>query len=371
MRYTAYCEKRYSSTGECIGEVWKFMPRVGDSVLRSVVYLYPSVEAAEKGVAIGGTGFLLGMPSETHRGRVHYYALTNYHVVNDAPIIRFNLQNGSTRVVKLTADNWIRHTDGDDLVVTYLGFFDDTNLAHSAIMLYGCLSREEATIHDIGPGDDVIVPTRFITWDGSQRNEPCIRSGIISLIPSGLIPDQHGHLQETILVEVRALRGSSGSPVFVQIRASDRRETKQFEELRRKIYYEDYRPRQEEFIKACGEDRTWLLGIAFEDYPYDEPVVFRKENGKGQVKETPSHYIAQSNSGQMAVIPAWRIRDFLLHDERFIMAREAKDKELQEEKKRGPGRQIAQNPKSEPVLEKETFEDILKRVSRKTYEPES
>jgi len=71
--------------------------------------LYPSEDAAKKGVAVGRTGFLLGMGSETHptHGDIffHLYAVTNDHVVNDygqASVIRFNTTQGETETLNLT-----------------------------------------------------------------------------------------------------------------------------------------------------------------------------------------------------------------------------------------------------------------------------
>lgn len=45
------------------------MPAVAPSYLDSVVYLYPSVDAARDGDPVGGTGVLVAVPSR-HEGKV-------------------------------------------------------------------------------------------------------------------------------------------------------------------------------------------------------------------------------------------------------------------------------------------------------------
>ena len=41
------------------------MPRLRDEILDCVVYLYRSYHEADEGIAIGGSGFALGMPCES------------------------------------------------------------------------------------------------------------------------------------------------------------------------------------------------------------------------------------------------------------------------------------------------------------------
>lgn len=37
------------------------MPRINDQILDSIIYLYPSSEAAKQGIAAGDTGFLVSV----------------------------------------------------------------------------------------------------------------------------------------------------------------------------------------------------------------------------------------------------------------------------------------------------------------------
>ena len=73
------------------------MPRIGDQILDIVVYLYHSVDEAKAGEKIDGSGFLVGVPSETIEETSTIYAVTNSHVVKKAgksPVIRLNTRDG-------------------------------------------------------------------------------------------------------------------------------------------------------------------------------------------------------------------------------------------------------------------------------------
>lgn len=362
QRYDAVRELRHSDTGEPF-YVWKFMPRLPQILLDCVIYLYPSANAARAGEAYGGTGFLAGIKSETHPDQdlVHLYAVTNRHVIKDppSPVIRLNTLQGNTEVLELNSDDWIPHSDGDDVAATYLGYFDRNKYKYSCIMVDRTfLTKDVIEDNDIGIGDDVFTISRFISHGGVQRNEPSVRYGNISMMPSEPIEDYYGHSQKCFLVEVRSLRGSSGSPVFVWLRPFSNRQTKYLEAL-------GENPSIEEIGRALKQG-MWLLGIAFADVPYQEEVKKQIRDRSGVVvDERETDYVAYSNSGQMAVIPAWRVSDFLLNDERFAMTREANDKEWEEAKKRTPLRPTTQGQEEKGVLTRERFGTMLKRVSRK------
>src|SRR5216684_7169803 len=83
--------KRHYNDGQCVGSTWERpVPRIPDSILDSVIYLYESSEDAVEGVRTGGSGFLLGIASELtwraerdERGMHQVYAVTNSHVIVD------------------------------------------------------------------------------------------------------------------------------------------------------------------------------------------------------------------------------------------------------------------------------------------------
>lgn len=329
------------------------MPRLHDSNLLCVFYLYPSVEAAGSGERQGGTGFVVAFRSSEHEGMIYGYGITNAHVVRDygSPVIRFNRKDGSTDVWPLKSEDWITHPDGDDIAVTWLqaDLFKQYDLAyiHAQEM---CALKSVIADYDVGVGDDVMTVGRFISHDGGLVNKPSIRFGNISMMPTTI--SFRGVDQECYLVETRSLRGSSGSPVFLTMYDAQRRHLNLHPD-------EAVHPPQ----------NTWLLGIACADVPYEEEVNKRTIDEDGYESIEDTNYFALSNSGQMAVIPAWKIYDFLDKDERFVMPRKEGDKAMHDKKKNSPLRPTAEKTPP-PVLTKDGFEAALKQASQKV-EPES
>jgi hypothetical protein len=211
-------ELRYSVRGQPF-YVWKKpVPRIPDDTLDSVIYLYPSVADAESGEKVGGTGFLVGIPSEVHEGVTYQYAVTNSHVIREgnSPVIRLNTQDGATDVLELSRDDWVHHQYGDDLAVCPLEFSLDTH-KFSLLARDWFLTKEEMDEYDIGPGDDVFMAGRFVQHEGRQRNTPVVRFGNLSMMPYEPVTNMRGIKQESFIVEMRSLSGFSGSPVFALI----------------------------------------------------------------------------------------------------------------------------------------------------------
>src|SRR6185437_11651074 len=83
------------------------IPRIGESFLDCVLYLYRSKSDAEQGVIHtsellrGGSGFLIGIPSTTMDNRFYVYAVSNRHVVTKNPFIRLNTKDGRTDVLEV------------------------------------------------------------------------------------------------------------------------------------------------------------------------------------------------------------------------------------------------------------------------------
>jgi len=85
--------------------------------LESVVYLYPSQQAARDGERAGGSGFIVAVQSEVHPESCYLYAVTCRHVVEDAKsrTLRFNTLDGATDIIPYTLDEWSVHPDGHDV----------------------------------------------------------------------------------------------------------------------------------------------------------------------------------------------------------------------------------------------------------------
>jgi hypothetical protein len=64
------------------------MPYVLQPVLGSSIFLYGSEHDATQGANWGGSGVLVGVGSIANPFRVHLYAVTNAHVVEQCPVAR-------------------------------------------------------------------------------------------------------------------------------------------------------------------------------------------------------------------------------------------------------------------------------------------
>src|SRR5215217_4326500 len=95
------------------------MPRIEDRLLKAVIYLYESADAAERGEP-GGSGFLVGEPTEIPEA-VFLFAVTNAHVASRCPVVR-TAGPREKRVFVRRWEDWYRHPDQDDVVVTPIGF---------------------------------------------------------------------------------------------------------------------------------------------------------------------------------------------------------------------------------------------------------
>lgn len=87
------------------------MPRLVDWALDCSIYLYRSEADANRGERTGGSGFLFGVPMDV-RGQF-IYAVSNWHVVRQAPVIRLNTTDDKFDVMPLTVDNWFPHPDSE------------------------------------------------------------------------------------------------------------------------------------------------------------------------------------------------------------------------------------------------------------------
>lgn len=301
------------------------MPRIEDRFLDAVIYLYPSDVAANSGESIGGSGFLLvDLLSDRKFGLM--YAVSNWHVIYNfnSPVIRLNTRRGEKEVIPLKQGDWFEH-GSYDLAVAPLSVLDREIYKYACVSTNDFLTQDIIKDHDIGPGDDVFMVGRFVSHEGKQRNLPLIRFGNISMMPYEKLADSYGRKQKVFLVEMRSLVGFSGSPVFVFLASNV---------VRQSDINEDgtFKRGAEHEITMRG---PWLLGVDCADLPYRERV-FQVVKIAGVQKDMETDYVAYSNSGQMAVIPSWRLLDFLNTDERCVMRKQKAERRLAEEKRKAP-----------------------------------
>ncbi len=277
----------------------RVMSRIPDLMLKCVVFLYPSEEAAKSGSSVGGTGFLVSKHNPVLGGSFDYL-VTNTHVAHMGDLfMRVNTQDGGVDIVEFLKSSWVDHHSGDDVATTPLEL--DLSWTVQPLILddvFGSRhSFEERMIElNVGPGDDVVMIGRLIGHDGKERNLPLARFGNVAMMTGEPVRDGRGSLVEAFLVEMRSLPGFSGSPVFVHIGpGSDRANGKMM-------------PFFSQIIALIGID----TGHTDETHP----VIDRRT---GQVVN-PDWRVRQ-NSGVAIVSPAWKI-DELLNQEELVSHRE-------------------------------------------------
>jgi hypothetical protein len=88
--------------------------------LESLVFLYPTVEAAQQNVDEGGSGFLLGVEYKDEPARAHVYVVTNKHVSDGSPHSRVaQLRDPDGQILDLSHKQWVRGEE-DDVAVCSL-----------------------------------------------------------------------------------------------------------------------------------------------------------------------------------------------------------------------------------------------------------
>lgn len=275
--------------------VWEpTVPRIPDVYQECSIYLYPSHDHATRGVNMGGSGFLIGVPAATVPGTFHVFAVTNAHVIDlGSCTVRLNTQDGQFDILDFTEQNWFAHQDGDDLAIAVMPGLDTAKYKFQVVTPEMLLSKKEMKDLNVGPGDEVFVAGRFINSEGRQRNIPTLRFGNVSQMP--LEPLEQDRMfngtrfkQESFLVEARAISGFSGSPVFLLLTRLYSRQGGKWPDNQ-------------------GQDIIRLLGIVWGYVRNWEPIC--DKNGAPIRNE----WKVSVNTGMMGVVPAWKLQEMLDH----------------------------------------------------------
>jgi hypothetical protein len=193
-------EQRRTSCGESF-TVWREpVPRIPWTILNSIIYTYKDGIEADTGSPFGGSGFLVSMRSEVHRGLTHIYAVTNAHVVRDGfSTVRVNLRHPSsgftrTKSFLFNPSDWLEHTEHDLAVIQMPTDFDTIMNDVSFIQLESLITRAACRTEEmfpgvdspkwIGPGDDLFYVGRFADHAGKYENLPSVRFGNLSMMPN-------------------------------------------------------------------------------------------------------------------------------------------------------------------------------------------
>jgi hypothetical protein len=284
--------------------------------LNSTFYLYASREAAQNGSEFGGTGFLVGIPSEKFpqsRAGISIYGLTNRHLAIDTgfSVIRINRSDGGVDIFEFDNSEWTSHPDGSDIAVSpELNLSDPAHGALTAIYPTAFATKNIIAEHNIGVGEDVFMIGRFIDHDGGPTNSPAARFGNISLMPSKI--EHKGKYIESYCIDMHSRSGYSGSPVFVyRTPGSDLNDA----------------------FNGAGNFNLnitflFLLGIHWGQFPEEWEIVdgIKKKEESKQMEFVKGKYV-KGTSGMTIISPAWHILD-ILNTEKFRKERMKKDDEL-------------------------------------------
>jgi hypothetical protein len=282
------------------------MPRLADHLLKAVLYLYRTPEQAEEGVGSGGSGFIVGCPTEGNSHAVFLWAVTAAHVAHEGfSVIRTAAPSGDEdRILDLEEDGWIGSIANDDLAIAPMGFGPrnaiDYKLSYIPRQWFVepedfTRPREKAAEGEcqvepypwpFGPGDETATLGRFLGYEGKEENVPVARFGNLAVSSPVLIPHPTAFRDQlSFLVEARSLNGYSGSPVYI------------------------YR-----------EMTSW----AGSTLQVDEPRLLGVDWGHLKASSSTEHVVtwfglddsdrANYASGVMTVIPAWRLASLLKSD---------------------------------------------------------
>lgn len=270
------------------------MPRIDDRLLDSVIYLYASEKSANSGEKLGGSGFVVGVPSIAYPNKLYIYAVTNAHIVEGGfTTLRFNNTSGQFVVIPTKATDWeYHHDEGVDLAACSIAI--PTNVYIFPINIEKWfLTQDAINEFKVGIGDETFTIGRFVNHEGEQKNLPSVRFGNISMMPYEPV-DYKGKTHEAFLIEARSIPGYSGSPVFTHIMPFTVRPTEA-----------TYEP-QKLLEKMLISYPVWLLGIDCGVLPP------RKEDN------------SQYNTSMMVVLPIWKLKE-LLFQPKFVEQRKQYD----------------------------------------------
>jgi len=305
--------------------------------LESIVYLYPTKHAAESGQKIGGTGFVVGVPSVEFEDAALPYVVTNRHVIEDGKsrTIRANTVDGKTEIFETELDDWTRSTT-DDLAILWLPL--DPN-QHRISLIYDSdfMTKDLLEGYGIGPGDEVCLVSRLVGHDGIQANTPVACFGNIAMMPGDPIRRDDGSTQESFLVDMRSIPGFSGSPALVFIPPAD--------VPFRKVD-------TAKFPRSAG---PWLLGVDWGHISNWRPV-YRADR---ETADTDGRMVKIS-SGMAGIVPAWKLYD-LLYSEEIMKQRKMIDEAYRE----NAVGSLDHATDEEPEFTQADFEAALKKVSKK------
>lgn len=192
--------------------------RIPDVLFGCVCFLGRKSNAAKAGepISYGGTGFFVQLESEFHPGNFFGYVVTARHSVsrpNFRLFMRLNTSSGGSQTFELSGD-WDVSPSADVAVFPWAS--KDSRYQFQNFPVTRFVTDSLIAAEGIGPGDEIFVTGLFTSHYGEHRNQPIVRSGIISALPGDPMQMEY-QPGPAYLAEVRSIGGLSGSPVFVRL----------------------------------------------------------------------------------------------------------------------------------------------------------
>jgi hypothetical protein len=162
----------------------------------------------------------VGVRPEAELEGAYLYVVTAKHCIEKAKnfgdvFLRIDNPGGGFELIKV-ASEWI-YAENEAVDVAVLGealALDNYEYAYIPAEMFA--TDEIIRENHIGIGDNLVIPGLFTQRQGTQKNLPIVRTGVIASMPDEPLQDPNTGLEyEGYLAEVRSIGGLSGSPVFV------------------------------------------------------------------------------------------------------------------------------------------------------------
>lgn len=202
------------------------MPRIPDSLMDGIAFLYPTAALARARERLGGTGFLVGrrlVGGEAAYGKDVYvaYLVSNRHVVfeSSACVASVNRRDGSAPDIwDIDQNDWIAHPNHDLAATCVQDYLDKAVQRLTHVREDRFITPAIMAASELGVGDEVFMIGRFVNLQGAMANKPAARFGTLSMMLEDIPtkgPAGNRVTQESFAVEMRSRTGFSGSPVIV------------------------------------------------------------------------------------------------------------------------------------------------------------
>jgi hypothetical protein len=353
-----YCDERIGGVKRwVVGNPADMNMRIDDTNMKTVCFICVKVSTnvGEQDFFIG-TGFFVGVAS-TLPGLSHSYLVTARHVIEDAKAqgysefyVRLNMQDGTSATAAIPSA-WI-YPDNPAVDIALVPVsFSRAQPEYLKLPSTNFVTQDVIAEHSIGVGDDLFMVGLFSQRWGYHRNIPIVRTGIIAAMPDEPFPTQEGGLYDGYLVETRSIGGLSGSPVFVRIDA--------------------WRPRYQDKIQKFDTSnlrwQTYLLGVVRGHWDLERQDAAVDTSLPATLENTE---IERLNTGIAVVTPIQEVHK-ILQEEELMKNREGGVKKLVASREPTADSRMPKKNPNELSFTRSDFQDVLKKVSKKTSEPES